>query len=311
LGFLQSPNKITFTNSIAYKQYKPANTFQTYSLTLSNIYSRYYKPGDVNYFQTSATAFGVFKNFWDVTFSLGLFTNQHDYFVLGDPATYQRFVKRPSYGYITLSGSSDSRKKLLFGYRLLFADFFNSAPNKNYHSVAGNVRYRFSNKFSLEFSNSHEGESDYIISAGRETNGEPRIAFVDFTDVESVLAGIYNFTPRVNLTMRARHYLSRVNFNRFANVDVNGLPIARAGSTSYDNYNVFNLDAFLTWDFRLGSRLILGYKNWLGDEEVVPLSMTKNSYMHNLGQIFDLRHGNEITVKFIYFIDYNQLRRKG
>lgn len=310
LGFLQSPNKVTFTGNIAYKQFKPANTFLNYTYALNTVYSRFYKPGDFSFFKSEASAFWIFKNFWDVSLVTGFFANQHDYFVLGDPATYGRFVKRPSYAYSSIAGSSDSRKKLYFSYNLLFANFFNSAPNKDYHRISGGLRYRFSNKFSLDFSHSHEGETDFIISAGRETNGDPIIAFVDFTDEESVLSGIYNFTPRINLTVRARHYLSRVKFNRFANVDVEGSPIARNGSITYDNINYFNLDAFLTWDFRLGSRLILGYKNWLGDEEFVPLSVTKNSYLHNLGEIFDLRHGNEMTVKFIYFLDYNQLRKK-
>jgi len=218
-------------------------------------------------------------------------------------------VKRPSYGYAILEGNSDSRKKLFFNYDLLFADFFNSASNKDYHKVSGSVRYRFSNKFSLDFTHSHEGETDYIISAGRGTNGEPVIAFVDFTDEESVLSAIYSFTSRINLTFRGRHYLSRLKFNRFANVDADGNPTPRSGTTNFDNVNVFNLDAFLTWDFRLGSRFIVGYKNWLGDEEVVNIT-GRNSYLENLGKVFDLRHGNELTVRFIYFLDYNQLRKK-
>jgi hypothetical protein len=56
--------------------------------------------------------------------------------------------------------------------------------------------------------------------------------------------------------------------------------------------------------------MIIGYKNWLGDEELVPINTGKNSYLHNLGEVFDLRHGNELTVRFIYFLDYNQLRKK-
>ena len=77
-----------------------------------------------------------------------------------------------------------------------------------------------------------------------------------------------------------------------------------------ENFNVFNIDAFLTWDFRLGSRLIIGYKNWLGNDEQVPLLSGRNHYLRNLGKTFDLRHGNEITVRFVYFLDYNQLRKK-
>jgi hypothetical protein len=309
IGFLLSANEVAITGNIAYKQFKPTNTFLNYNYSLNTVYSRFYKPGAYGYFNTEASAFWIFKNFWDVNLSLGFFGTQHDYFVLGNPATYGRFTKRPSYGYAILEGSSDSRKKLFFNYDLLVADFFNSAPNKNYHRTGGGVRYRFNNKFSLDFSYTHEGETDYIISAGRELSGEPIIAFVDFTDITSVLSGIYNFTPRINLTLRARHYLSRVDFNRFSNVDADGDPIPKPGVINYDNVNIFNLDAFLTWDFRLGSRLILGYKNWLGDEEIVTIT-GKNNYIKNLQGLFDLRHGNELTVRFIYFLDYNQLRKK-
>jgi hypothetical protein len=309
LGFLAAPNDVTVNGSLSYNQFTPTKNFLTYNYRLSSRYTRLYKPGAFGDMNVEASGFWIFKNFWDVNLVVGFTPDQHDYFVLGDPATYQRFVKRPSYGYTSLSGSSDSRKKLFVRLNLFFSDFFNSAPNKNYHITEGGLRYRFSNRFSLDLSHRHEGESDYIISAGREINNEPIVAFVDFTDITSILSGIYNFTPRVNLTLRARHYLSRVKFNRFANVDLDGNTIPRTGTTSFDNVNVFNLDAFLTWDFRLGSRLILGYKNWLGDEEVVTVT-GKNNYLRNLGGTFDLRHGNEITVRFIYFLDYNQLRRK-
>jgi Domain of unknown function (DUF5916)/Carbohydrate family 9 binding domain-like len=310
LGFLTSANGITFDNSISYNQFTPTDKFLTYNYKLTTRYTRLYKPGKFGDFNIEGTGFWIFKNFWDVTFKLGYTPDQHDYFVLGDPAAYQRFVNRPSYGYVKLSGSSDSRKKLFFGYDLLFANFFNSAPNKDYHAAEGSLRYRFSNRFTLAFSHRHEGETDYIIAAGRETNNEPRIAFVNFTDFTSILSGIYNFTPRINLTLRTRHYLSKVKFNRFANLDAKGEPIARSGTTSFDNVNVFNTDAFLTWDFRLGSRLILGYKNWLGEDEVVAINGGKDNYLKNLSGLFDLRHGNEVTLRFIYFLDYNQLRRK-
>lgn len=309
LGFLASPNEVLISNGITYRQYDPTRNFLTYSYSISTRYNRLYKPAAYGDFSATANAFWVFRNFWDVTVSMGYWREQHDYFVLGDPATYQRFVKRPSYGYAQLEGSSDSRKRLFFRYNLLFADFY-GVDNKDYHIAEGGLRYRFSNKLSLDFAYRHEGETDYIISAGREISGEPIVAFVNFTDATSLLTGIYNFTPRINLTFRARHYLSRVEFKRFANVDPDGNTVPRAGTTSYDNVNIFNLDAFFTWDYRLGSRLVLGYKNWLGENEVVNMNGKKDTYLRNLGNIFDLRHGNEWTIRFIYFLDYNQFRRK-
>lgn len=309
LGFLQAPNEVSLTNSISYSQFTPTNNFLSYNYRITSRYARLYSPAAFTDYYINASGFWLLKNFWDISLTAQYITDQHDYFVLGNPATYKRFVKRPRYGFLSLSGSTDSRKKLFISYSALTASFFNSAPNKHYHSLSGGIRYRFSNKFSLDLSHSHEAETDYIIAAGRETNGEPIVAFVDFKDVTSVLSGIYNFTSRINLTLRARHYLSRLNFNRFANVDAGGNTIPRSGSTSFDNVNIFNLDAFLTWDFRLGSRLIVGYKNWLGDNEVATITR-KNNYVRNLGEIFNLRHGNEFTIRFIYFIDYNKLRKK-
>jgi hypothetical protein len=308
LGFLPSPNEVLITSQLGYRQYKPTKNFLNYNYNIGTKYNRLYRPGAYGDFSIFVSGFWVLKNFWDTKLSIAYNAEQHDYFVLGDPATYRRFVKRPAYAYAQLEGSSDSRKRLFFSYDFLVANFLGE-KNKQYHILQSGLRYRFNNKFTLDYSFRHESETDYIISAGRETNGDPIVSFVDFTDVESILSGIYNFSSRINFTLRARHYLSTVDFNRFANVDIDGNPVDRTGSTSFDNVNIFNLDAFFTWDFRLGSRMVLGYKNWLGEDEVVTLNGRKNSYFKNLEGIFDLRHGNEITVRFIYFLNYDQLRR--
>jgi hypothetical protein len=173
------------------------------------------------------------------------------------------------------------------------------------------MRYRFSNQFSLDLQTDSHNETNQLGYAFvRELNNEPIVGFRDNKEFVSVLSGIYNFNSRLNLTLRARHYWNKIKYLSFHNVDGNGDLLPRAFIPGKDdNFNVFNLDAFLTWDFRLGSRLVIGYKNWLGDEEFVSFT-GKNTYLRNLGEVFSLRHGNEFTVRFIYFLDYNELRRK-
>jgi hypothetical protein len=78
-----------------------------------------------------------------------------------------------------------------------------------------------------------------------------------------------------------------------------------------ENFNIFNVDAFFTWDFRPGSRIIAGYKNSLGSDYLYELSGKRyERYGRNLLQTFHLPHGNELTLRVIYFLDYNQLRRR-
>jgi hypothetical protein len=306
LGYLQFPNEISYSGETGYFQYTPIKNFLSYNYKLGFRYARLYDPNAFSDLNIYARAFWYFKNFWDVTLILGSYAaDQHDYFVLNTPG---RFVKRPAYSYIDLLGSTDSRKRWFVEYDLLVAKF--NAPNKNYHRTSAGLRYRFSNKLSIEASVKHEAEKNYIVLAGKETNGEPVIGFVNFTEIESILSATYNFAPRLNLTVRTRHYWSKVPYNKFANVTTTGdYAFTTSFTTPDENVNYFNVDAFLTWDFRPGSRLIAGYKNWLGDNEYLNAADNK-TYFRNLSRSFDLQHANEFTVKFIYFLDYNQLRKK-
>ncbi len=307
LGYLLTNNQNINTGSIIYNQFTPGKNFLNYNYSLNVTYRRLYKPDRFNDLTISAIGSWTFKNFWETTLNLSYLPDQYDFFVLRKP--YLKYARRPAYGFANITGNTDVRKQLLFNYNLLLSDFFNS-PGKRYHIAEAGLRYRFSNKFTLELSHRHEAETNFIVYAGREMNGDPIIGFVDFKDVTTIFSGIYNFTPRINLTLRTRHNWSNVIYKSFANVDDKGRPLTRPFIAGRDeNFNIFNVDAFFTWDFRLGSRLILGYKNWLGDDEMVNGGMQRN-YFHNLEELFSLSHGNEVTLRFIYFLDYNQLTRK-
>jgi hypothetical protein len=317
LGFIQAANVTSYTANVSYHQFTSTPNFLSYSYSFNVFEQRMYKPNESAYAQYNVEAFWFFKNFWDVTLTIGGLPVQHDYFVLGR-ALENTFVNRPAYGYVELQGSTDSRKKLFFSYDWQQASFFNASPDKNYHRGELSLRYRFSNKVSMSVSHADEGEKNYIVNAydwinGRyvtETNGDPIVGFVNFKDVTTTLSGIYNLTPKLNLNFRFRHNWSKVPYNSFANVDNEGNPVPRPFINNLDqNVNFFNVDAFLSWDFKLGCNLTLGYKNWIGDNYGIN-GILHQRYLNNLSKSFDVSHGNEFTVKAIYFLDYNQLRKK-
>jgi hypothetical protein len=305
LGYNQAPNDVSLNANISYNQLTATDKFINYSYSLNVNHRSMYKPFAYSSLEVWASAFWWFKNFWDVRINLGAQPRgQHDYFELRTP---NRFLQRPSFQYISLNGSTDSRKKL-------FASFdagYNRANIKNGHYtyLGGSARYRFNDKFLLSLSVARQDEKNQIGYAFlRETNGEPIIGYRRNMDVTSILSGIYNFTSRLNVTLRARHYWNQVSYRNFFNVAADGSVLPRPFIAGQDeNYNLFNVDAFLTWDFRLGSRIIVGYKNWIGNPYAV---MGQTNYFQNLKGIFNANHGNELTVKLIYFLDYNQLRKK-
>jgi Domain of unknown function (DUF5916)/Carbohydrate family 9 binding domain-like len=307
MGILTSANEISYRASLSYRKYTPTNTFITYSYSISPRLLYLYQPYGYSKFDVTGTAFWIFKNFWDVTLTTNITPGwEHNYFEL---RTDGKYLSYPSNYFFQADGSTDSRKKLFVSYKGVYA----IAPKYDniYTGLELGMRYRFSNQFSLDLQGNSNFETNQLGYAfQREINGDPIAGFRDNRVFETVLSGIYNFTSRLNLTMRARHYWNRVTYSSFHNVDGKGYLLDRAFIPGQDdNFNVFNIDGFLTWDFRLGSRLVIGYKNWLGDEETASIS-GRNTYLKNLGEVFDLRHGNEFTVRFIYFLDYNQLRKR-
>lgn len=307
LGFQQTNNQNINLGLISYNQLSPTRSFLSYTYSFIVQHRQLFRPGKFNDITFQSIGTWVLKNFWDVSLSAQYLPDQHDYFVVGKP--FEKYARRPQYGALNLYGNTDNRKKLLVNYNLLVSDFFKN-PEKKYYLLEGGLRYRFSNQLTMEFSHRYEMETDYIVPYRRDLLGQPRIAFVDFKDVTSVLSGIYNFTPRINLTLRARHYWSHVPYKRIAYLDDKGYPVSSMFlSNNVVNVNYLNIDGFFTWDFRYGSRLIVGYKNWLGDNENVD-GVQNTRYFSNLGKSFDLHYAKEFTIRFIYFLDYNQLRRK-
>ncbi|HEY8894467.1 MAG TPA: DUF5916 domain-containing protein, partial [Niastella sp.] len=113
------------------------------------------------------------------------------------------------------------------------------------------------------------------------------------------------------LTFRARHFWNNLRNTNLYNIKPDGYWTERTDliPDNYNvNYNAFNLDVFYTWDFRLGSRLILGWKNWLAKDYAYHINgYNYKSYGSNAGQLFSTPHGNEFTIRFIYFLNYQQL----
>jgi hypothetical protein len=310
LGFLTAANEINTTAYISYNQLTPTKNFITYSHRLTMRYNFNYKPRKYSMYQFSTSSFWYFKNFWDVSFNTTINpVPYNDFFELRTPG---RYIEYPANYYYELSGSSDSRKKFFFNWEGVYA--VTPKFNNHYYSWLLGTRYRFSNKFSLGLESTRSYETNNRGYAFlREISGEPITGKRDVTNLTSLLTGTYNFTSRQNLTLRVRHYWSKVIYDKFYNVSSDGQFIDRADPVpaggNDDNFNLFNIDAFFTWDFRLGSRLIVGYKNWLGENEYID-GVSNPKYFNNLGGVFKVRHGNELTIRFIYFLDYNQLKRK-
>lgn len=307
LGFLRNNNQFNFGTTLSYVIFKPTTHFlnQRYDVGFINLYL--YNPFKWQNFVTNSRAFFLLKNFWDITatFQMQPFWS-NDYFEL---RTQGKFLKRAPVYYLDVTGSTDSRKKLYVSYDFGYAE--TPIPKDPFYSGTLGFRYRFSDKFQVntevhaETDNTNWGYVYNDLVTGQPVVGTRKIR----TDY-SVLGATYNFNPLMNLTVRMRHYWSMVDYSKFYDIMDNGYWKERAFESGHNqNFNTFNLDMFYTWNFLLGSRIILSWKNALGADVDID-GIVNKSYTKNFTRVFHNPHSNELSLKIIYYVDYLNLKKK-
>lgn len=310
LGYIENNNSLEYYGNISYNKLKPTKHFLNHSfgLRLNNVYL--YKPFRWSELKINANAFFLFKNFWDV--SINFQTNPmwtNDFFF--HTSVYDGyFLKRAPYYYLGTNGSTDSRKKLYINWALGGAE--SPLPRDPYWEGTLGIRYRFNDRLQVSGSMSvvqDRGNWGWSFENDGIT-GAPLIARRNNKTNTTILSAQYSFTPRMNWTVRMRHYWSHIENTNFYDPKADGYWTERAFMPGRDiNFNIFNVDMFYTWDFLLGSRLTIAWKNALGSN--VNIDPYKNNrYTRNLGQVLDNPHSNELTVKIVYFLDYLKLKRK-
>ncbi len=308
LGILMAPNEFNTSARISYNQLTPTARFNSYTYSLGVRHEMLYKPFVFTNIRYSASAFWFFKNFWDLSIGAELQPLwQKDYFELRTPG---RFMRKVPWGFLRVNGSTDSRKKLFARLNLGFAESVD-IQNDPFIVINPGLRYRFNDRLSMDIDwRTTDDRGQFGWAFLREQNREPIIGRRRNLDVTTLITGIYNFTPRMNITLRARHYWSRVTYSQFFNVTADGWWTDRPFIPGRDqNFNVWNMDVFYTWDFNYGSRFIVGWKNWLAND--FPIDGGKyTTYMGNARRMLLSPHGNEFTARLIFFIDYQKLKRK-
>ena len=125
-----------------------------------------------------------------------------------------------------------------------------------------------------------------------------------------IVGGQYNFTARMNATIRLRHNWTSIINKSFYKLQVDGNWTDYTFANGRNrNFNVFNIDMFYTWDFKWGSRITFNWKNALGSN-VFLNPYSNDNYSKNLVAVFNNPHSNEFSIKIVYYLDYLNLRRK-
>ncbi|MFZ1370369.1 MAG: DUF5916 domain-containing protein [Ferruginibacter sp.] len=243
------------------------------------------------------------KKLWWVGMNINGGPGRNDFY---EPRKYGRVFRDKGRVNANIWWESNFAKKLSWGGSL-YAGTGGVFNRKNVdYNLFGKIR--FSSKFSVDNSiyvSSSKNQAGWAGSIGDTIIFSRR----NVNSVENVINIKYNFTNRMGLTVRARHYWSKVNPQQFYELDVNGelqVPANPFTGNVNQNYNYLSVDMVYNWQFAQGSFLSIVWKD-IG--ESFNRQFEKN-YVKNLGNTISGDQFNSLSLRVIYFLDYLTVRKK-
>ena len=227
--------------------------------------------------------------------------SEYDYY---EPRVENRYFKKTG----RIAGnqwiSTDYAKRFAFD-----ANFFISKRlNDDNYYLQGEFspRYRINNKLSFI----------YQLGYVEDTNDKGYVALVntddiifgkrDFKSITNAISSKFNFSTKSALALSFRHYWSPVQYeNQYYLLATNGELVPNAYSENHDiNFNAWNLDLNYSWEFAPGSQLVALYRNAIFNED----ELSHLNFNNNLENLFKEPVLNNFSLKFIYYLDYNNLK---
>lgn len=310
LGIQFDLNESVQAISANYTENKPALPFlQTYRINTEHVFKENVSPLVFKEYHATLNYFWLFKSFWDVTLEMesSPLAPVNFYFLrsFGKPLITNPFL------WSGIGGSSDSRKKLFWGYYMGYG--FSNHRKTGYFYTEQSLRYLVQSKFEVNIKGSVTRDDGNIGYAAFDNQlNEPVVGQRFVREYEGNLQIKYNYSPTINMTARFRHYNTFISYRSFHLVDSKG----QWRNSSYpfmdgqdENFNLQNIDVFFNWIIRPGSRLVISYKQWLQDALLLN-DKQENKFYNNVYEVIQTPKAYELAVRLIYFIDYNQMTHK-
>ncbi len=300
LGIFNGNNFINHSVNISHQRYEPTKFFLATEKGININHNLQYSSKRYMDLGIQGFMWGRFKNqWWANLWHYAQPTWTYDFF---EPrADGKEFKRAPIYITGTNFGT-DQRKKLYWyshfsvGKRLL-------ADHRRLRFIV-EPRYRVNDKLSFSMFAHYMNENNDI---GYSTQTENDIIFGkrNIRTVESTFSTKLAFTAKSNLTFRARHYWSKVLYNEFYHLNNDGSLTEQDWNTNQNrNINFFNVDMIYTWQFAPGSFVNVIWKNNISKFENGVESIQDGDYFMNIDKTFKTPQTNSLTLKVIYFLDY-------
>ena len=309
LGFQRRANRLEHGANVSYNSFRPKGWFNNWSIRLGGNYNQLYETKDFSNMGLNFSLNGTLRNFWGLSADFGGSPRKSNDFFEARVSDYV-FTRPENFRY-GFSFRTDSRKIFRATGRLRF----NKRPDWDQNDVSanGSARIRIGNRAEISHNINYDqrlNERGYTTRL-RDDNGNIENVIFGIRDVRNLtntFNASYIFTNRMGVTFRARHYWSRVVYNQFLELteddrligtDYEGLD--DEGGPRHDrNFNTFNIDMEYNWQLAPGSEIRAIWKRQIRTDG----NNTDLGFFDNFGDTFGAPNFDTITIRFVYFIDY-------
>lgn len=308
LGYFTNSNYLSHGGWAGYKWIKPKGIYNRIFLNFNFWYNRLFskiQPVDRMFQDAGFNVNGNMqtKKLWFFGAWMGYNFKSNDFY---EPRQTGKFFERPNSLGMEVWFSNNDAKKYSFSVDVFHRRTFNfyganSLSVSFYHSM------RFNNKFSL---NHQVNYNPAFNNVGFTDNYGNDIIFArrNINTVINTFGAKYNFSNKMGITFRLRHYMSTVANKQFYALMDNGKldPNTSYNGNRDQNFNLFNIDMVYTWQFAPGSFVYLVWKDFAKYYR----NEVETSYFKNFGNTIDSYQNNSLSVRVIYFIDYLEAKKK-
>lgn len=304
MGYLRRNNEMNTSISAGYHIFEPHWIYRETHFSAYWNYTRIYNPSDKFGNNIGVDWYTLFKNNYQFELYGNVETDRHDYY---ETRVKGRYFVNPLYWEIGTYMSTDQRKPVGFYFNLGRY----TKPSNNESGIYGypGINFRFGQRvqlsynFGLNYAFNKPGFVD-------KTDNNDTIYFAkrDIKTIENVINFSYAITNKAGISFRMRHYWSGADSKSFYQLQQDGSfqPDLAYQQNQDKNFNSFNIDMVFRWIFAPGSELSLAWKNSILDQQ----DNVNTDFLNNLDNTFGADKVNSISLKVLYYLDYNQLRRK-
>lgn len=316
MGYLERNNYISDELIIGYNIYKPVWKILDWFNQLEITYDQLNVPRKYSGWQINYETHATWKNHLTTWFDFAVFpATTHDYF---EPRVKERYFRRPPYFHFNTGFSPDYRHRFVvdtdFGMK-----YCNAFDQFNYW-IKTEPRFRVNNKLMLVLELMGDVDyrnAGYVLNYGGIYNDSVIIfGSRNILTFENTLEANYRFSNKSSIDFRLRHYLITLNYNDYYDLSMDGKLVNSLYSINKNlAVNIFNIDLVYTWNFAPGSEINVVWKNFIETENEALESSAINekiedSYFKNLERTLGSAATNSFSVKVLYYLDYQYLKRK-